>query len=227
MSSKIKTQVLITREIGDSSPLLSVEGCHIHGVSFIDFQPIPFDIPRHFPVEWVFFYSKKCVDMALKNDGFAHWIKEKRLSCFGNETGKYLAHLGFYPEFVGDADENSISEFSNMSLSSSVLILQGTSSKRRLQNSHHFHKNYIEIECYHSIKNVVNLQFIPDVLITTSPLNADFFLEQYHPPATIISIGKTTYHHLKDKYHLDSFISPYPSENGMAIVLKSVLLNPS
>ena len=215
-------RIFITRSLKENSPFLNAlagYAFHVEGHSLIHFTAIPFkQIPE---TDWIFFYSQKAVAFFLQR------VKEIELvltpglkwGVIGSATSKALEHHGIHPDFIGSGEPNiSARHFLPLAKGQRVLFPRAAQSRRSVQQ---ILSTRIEVYDLIVYKNTIDKKVRrpeADILIFTSPLNAQAYFECRQPSekVKIIAIGPTTASALQRLGAKNIITAQEPSEKGLA-----------
>ena len=224
-------KVFISRPLKKNSIFLKTlngNGLEIIGQSLIHFSPVPFStIPT---TDWLFFYSKNGVkfffEQVQKSPSFQKDIGGKKWAAMGKGTATAFVKYGINPDFIGDGKPSSTAEqFQAVAANQTVLFIQAKTSKKSIQKLLNKQTTIKELVVYdNQIKSDFELPYF-DVLVFTSPLNAQAYFEKYplQKPQSIIAIGNTTAKALLKLGVKKVSIAAKPTEKEMAkIVLQSI-----
>jgi uroporphyrinogen-III synthase len=210
--------IYISRDLLPDSPFvqeLEAKGDIVHGESLIEFDFVPFN---YFPFcEWIFFYSPRCVqyffEMADDNR-----YKNSRFAVMGPGTARAMIECDIVPDFIGNGNpEQTAESFCEEAYEQRVLFPQAENSRKSVENLIADQVEVIDIVVY---SNLPKKEFsIPDsdVLVFTSPLNAQTYFEKYplKKEQKVLAIGKTTAEGLRNLGVLKFHIAPMPTIKGI------------
>jgi uroporphyrinogen-III synthase len=222
-------KVFISRELSADSIFLAHfrEMKHqLFAQSLIEFKAIPFsEIPK---TDWIFFYSKTAVRFffeGLSKTNASNKVQAK-IACMGKATAKAIEQKDLVVDFHGSGIPKETAElFLNFSENKTVLFPRAMHSKKSIQKQL---KGKIIAHDLIVYDNQPKIDFdIPkcDILIFTSPMNAQVYYSKYLAKTNqaLIALGKTTAKALR-KLGLDNIIiSETPSEEGMWETVKDIL----
>ncbi len=188
-------RIFISRDLDKNSSLvqtLEAKGDVVYGESLIDFDFVPFN---YFPFcEWIFFYSPRCVryffEMAHPNR-----YKNSKFAVIGPGTARAMIERDIIPDFIGNGNpEQTAESFGDEAYEQRVLFPQAENSRKSIEKLIADQVEVLDIVVY---TNTPKKDFsVPesDVLVFTSPLNAQTYFDKYPliKEQKIIAIGKTT-----------------------------------
>ena len=219
--------ILITREVGKDSPFqrLSELDTSLIATSFLTFKAIK---PSYIPItQWYYFYSRTGVNMAANHHILSSRINKAKIGVFGPATAVYFEQVfGKSPDLVGNGKIGEhIDLVREVITTQTMTFVQGTASRRSIQRQLTPDLSVEEVHLYSSEYNSIALKTQPDIILFTSPLNADSYYSQYDysDKQHIISIGKTTHDHLVDRFGISSAYPNEPTEQGMLDLLLPLL----
>lgn len=213
-------KLLITRELTDVSPIntLSTLGIKVTGQSYLRFEDIDFDEWNR-DADWVFFYSKNGVRSAFANPKFLEFCMSVSIAVYGEMTADcMIQEYDLTPHFIGDGSrENTLDKYL-LSHPKHTLFVQGSRSLKALQSDTNFQLPYSELITYQSLKRNHLLHTPKDILVFTSPLNVEYYADQYEilPSQSVWAIGETTAHALSLVTDIHINIASKPSEKVLA-----------
>lgn len=179
---------------------LKANGYSVYAQSLIDIRQIP--VRKFVKTDWVFFSSKNAVKYFFEQNPDVEGV---RLGAVGKSTAEEIRKFGKRAEFIGSSDDTRMTgkKFSALVGSKTVLFPQAKESRRSIQLQLPKKENVIDVIVYETIKKsevrVQNLQF--DILIFTSPSNAEAYLEKnkINPEQKVIAMGDATANALKKR----------------------------
>jgi uroporphyrinogen-III synthase len=188
-------RVFISKQLKPDSEFvrfLKSRGHDVHAESLITFSPVQFD---RFPeTDWLFFYSKPGVRFFLQQVGDEKLVN-KKIAAIGTGTAEYLEKIYRAPDFSGDADPLiTAAAFLAEARGRSVLFLRAKENRQSIQQllgDKIFQEELVVYE--NKPRTDFELPFF-EVLVFTSPLNAETYFSKYPPLKNqrIIAIGDTT-----------------------------------
>lgn len=219
--------ILITRSLKENSPFnaLKSAGYKVTGRSLLSFEPIN---PSYVPItQWYYFYSQTGVTMAANQSIVSKAIIKASIGTFGPATAQYFEKTFGFPATIigsGRLDEH-VDVVSNIITESTFTFVQGTASRRSIQCVLSPELVYKELSIYTSTFQDIALTGAPDVIIFTSPMNADSYFNQLNTSSSqlILSIGKTTHDHLLKEYNITSHYPIKPTETALFDLLATLI----
>lgn len=211
--------VFISRTLSEQSPirtLLEAEKKTFHDESLIDFSPILFELPK---TEWLFFYSKSGVKFFFEQYPLAVH-KNFKIGCFGPSTASYCKEHHKVTFHGNSEKETCLKLIQEHVEENDITFICGRHSLRSVQSlSEQVFQETIVYD--HSIRERRALGSY-HIAILTSPMNVASFIRNEGHADKYISIGSTTAETMV-KSNLSPLIAPYPSEEGIAQLLKEHL----
>jgi uroporphyrinogen-III synthase len=195
------TTVFISRDLSVDSPLrvgLEEQALPFHAESLIEFRAA--DIGPLPAAEWVFFYSPRAVHFLLQAVPFSDLLDYK-IGAIGNGTANALTEHQLIPDFIGSGHPPATAEaFGRRAKGKRVLFPRARHSRRSIQQLLEGQIRDIDWIVYENIpKETIEL---PDanILLFTSPLNAEIYYQHYgfRDDQITIAIGPTTRKKLAD-----------------------------
>ncbi len=216
----------ITRKLEKDSPFFKLEQFQIkvqHG-SLLDF---PLIIPAVIPdADWYFFYSKTGVKRTSQIPTLFQKISTSRVAAFGKSTANSIeSELGIKVQHAGAGTlESNIDWITKITKQATLCFIQGKQSRKSLQQLLP-ENTYLELEIYDSCYKEFYIENQPELLVFTSPLNADAYFDKHQISANtkVFSIGKTTYEHLLANYQVESKYPSTPSESALYALIHAQL----
>ena len=215
--------IFISRNLGDSSLFYTSfdKSILIRAYSLLEFSPTPF---HGFPdSDFIFFYSKNAVHF------FFSQLQNKpvnaKLCCIGKGTARMLESLGQEIDFVGQGSLDDIAHsFLNLCKGKKILFPRARQSKKSIQKRISGQADILDMIVYDNRKKNIFPQPKADILIFTSPMNAEAYFEQYpYQNEILIAIGNTTRQKLYDLGFGNVLKAKESSEQALVEVLKDVL----
>lgn len=216
-------RIFISRPLKEGSPFLSLKekGIEIIDLSLIRFSMIPIvDYPQ---TDWIFFYSKNGVKYFFEQESFS---TSNQYAVMGPGTaGTFFSITGHSPKYTGQGDPHLIADqFIKFESSKSILFVKAKSSKDSVRNLIKEHLSCHDIIVYDNV--IKNSDLIPscDMLVFTSPKNAEaYFSSRHYNDEKVIALGKTTESYLKQHIGINAFYCKRPSEENLFKLVKSHL----
>lgn len=196
LKGKGKTKkVFISRDLDEHSFLkraLKNNGHTIHAQSLIEFSPLPLGgMPS---TDWIFFSSKKGVEYFFEQN--PPLPKNTQIAAIGNGTAKLVKKYGYQLDFVGEGTctMETARQFGAIAQEKSVLFPQAEQSLQTIQNTVGSHLKVHNLPIYRNQpRKDFSIDYC-DILIFTSPVNAETYVQYYPIQANqkVVAIGKTT-----------------------------------
>jgi uroporphyrinogen-III synthase len=217
-----KTTIFISRKLQNNSPFRQVlEGSAVSIIdqSLIEFQAIPFqEVPS---TDWIFFYSKNGVKYFFEQLNQFRQIPTERpkLGTIGKATADFMEKkYGLLADFVGCGNPHqTATNFHVISTHQSILFVQARQSKQSIQKLLHSSQITIPFIVYDNIPKVDFKLPFSDILVFTSPLNAQTYFQQYpyQIEQKIIAIGSSTAKALNELGLVNCTIATTPHEQSL------------
>jgi uroporphyrinogen-III synthase len=191
----MKINVFISRDLSSDSPLrigLEEHALSFHAESLIEFRAVDFDpLPA---ADWIFFYSPRAVHFLLQAVSFSDLMGYK-IGAIGKGTAKSLTEHQLIPDFIGTGHPQGTAEsFGRSAKGERVVFPRAKYSRRSIQRLLDGQIEDIDWVVYENVpkKNIE----LPEsnILVFTSPLNAEIYFNRYGFQAEQIAIamGPTT-----------------------------------
>ena len=219
--------LFISRSLAKDSPIaLFAENRKylVHDQSLLELTALPFPevLP---PTDWIFFYSKQAVNFFFDGLAKANFQLDEKVkwACIGPGSAKAL--MKFIPEidFVGEGQVDEVAKaFSHYAINQKVFFPRAVHSKKSIQQ---YLEGKIEVLDLPIYKNEPLTDFIvptADVLIFTSPLNVQTYLQKYTITSQqiCIAIGTTTKAFLEAQGISKVLLPAYPAEEAIADLIR-------
>ena len=188
-------KILITRILDGDSPLIAWCNRNNHTLiqePYISTETVSSSKIPH--TDWIFFTSPKGVKHYLENNS----IIANKIAAIGEGTAKALNNLGQNPEFIGSSTDtlNVARDFKNRIGTESVLFPIGTKSLKRVQNE--LDPSQVkEVIVYQTEVQTKDITEDLDIIICSSPSNAEGLKLSGIAQIPMIAFGKTTEDYLK------------------------------
>ncbi len=215
-------RIFISRNLNPSSPIRQIIGKNqLTSQSLIQFSALNFEDPQ---ADWIFFYSRNGVKYFFERGSYE--LYPYLWACMSEGTADELSHYITDISFIGKGTPEKVAHLYRDSLKPG----QVTCFVRAENSLDSIHKqldqiNDFSIPVYRNspIKEIPNQEF--DILIFTSPMNADVWFDKLeYKNEKIISIGNTTANHLVNRYGIKNvLIAEKPSEASIAKCLQSLI----
>jgi len=210
--------IYISRDLPADSPLvqqLEAKGDIVYAESLIEFDFVPFN---YFPYcEWIFFYSPRCVQYFFEMAN-ANRYKNSRFAVMGPGTARAMIERDIIPDFIGNGNpEQTAESFADEAYEQRVLFPQAENSRKSIEKLISDQVEVIDMVVY---LNLPKKEFsIPpsDILIFTSPLNAQTYFDKYtlQDSQKVLAIGKTTADSLRNLSIFKVYIALSPTAKGI------------
>ncbi len=185
--------LFITRKLTPGSPILALEkkGWTVWHESLLDFVATEEPTPA-ISADWVFFSSPKAVQFFP----WKKWTSDAKVACLGPGTAQWVKeYSGQTADWVGNGiPEKVASGFSQIAHGATVLFPRAKNSRRSIQQLIPGQIEPVDWIIYHNrLKPLIDVPQT-DLLVFTSPLNAENYYRNYPDRKGIpsISIGATT-----------------------------------
>lgn len=194
MESLVKS-VFISRDISAQSvfwQMLTRAGVEVSGQSLVNFQAVSFrEVPD---ADWIFFYSPRAVRFFFQQIE-KRPFKSARLAAVGPATAREVGAEGFVCDFVGTGEpETTARAFHKVAAGCKVLFPQARHSRQSIQKKlgSAIEPRVLVVYDNQSASDVPAVQ--AEVLVFTSPLNAQTYLNQHlvQPSQRVVAIGQPT-----------------------------------
>lgn len=185
--------LFISRNLAADSPILALkdQGWQVFCQSLLEFEPLVHPKPQE-PFDWVFFSSPKGVTFYPETTLAA----KHKYACLGPGTGRAFEKRWHQsPDWIGNGEpDETAKKFGKIALGQVVLFPRARQSRRSIQQRLQDHLLGVDWIIYDNRK-AKNFS-IPktDLLVFTSPLNADAYYTRYPDRQNLptIAIGATT-----------------------------------
>ncbi len=211
-------RIFISRDLGQDSPFvqaLEAKGDEVCCESLIEFDLVPFN---YFPFcEWIFFYSPRCVQYFFEM-AEANRYKNSKFAVMGPGTARAMIEENIIPDFIGNGiPEQTAESFADEAFEQRVLFPQAENSRKSIEKLISDQVEVIDMVVY---TNTPKKEFaIPDsdILIFTSPLNAQTYFQKYTliTGQKILAIGKTTAESLRNLSIFKFSVANSPTTQGI------------
>lgn len=213
-------KVFISRDLSEGSVFKEKlsDKFHIIDRSLIEFSLFPFTTVTD--THWIFFYSKKAVHFYFKGlETYAYSMPDAKLAALGESTALAIKAKGFEPDFTGTGEpETTAQGFEKYAANQKVLFPRAKNSRKSIQQILSGKIKEIDLIVYEN-KPSANFEIAYcDILVFTSPLNAETYFEKYKrlDHQLILAIGHTTAAALNKIGINDVLIASEPSEQALA-----------
>jgi len=214
--------IFISREIEVAHWASIIDAGHkVEGKSLISFSPVYFDMPT---TNWVFFYSQKGVKYFFEQSHGQ--LAPYRWAAMGPKTGDLLAEYVLDIDFVGTGEPHETARLfaAKVGVPETICFVRAKNSQQSIQKLMPKTASMEEVVVYANEKN----DHVPsgpfDVLIFTSPLNAEsFFSNRAWSGEKVIAIGSTTAGMLAELGIKDVYTPAIPTEESIIELLLSLI----
>ncbi len=204
--------LFISRDAHESNNLnrwLTNLGFKIESKSLIDLKKLTIkELPKS---DWLFFSSKHAVEFFFmqKPD-----IGTTKIGCIGKSTSQAIRELGLRADFIGQSTDTKLvgKQFSARVGLGKVVFPVARESMRTIQWQFPKQQNVIDLPIYAALKVPHEVAETTDILVFTSPSNAESYLEKnkIHPHQKVIAMGEATEKSLlKAKVKAEQISKPY------------------
>lgn len=187
-------KVFISREYKPEDYLyrtLTSLGFEVEGKSLIEFKEIKIrELPK---TDWVFFSSKHAVQYFLNQKPNLGPVK---FGCIGSSTSQELRKYGLRADFIGASTDTKLvgKQFAAKVGSGKVLFPIAKDSLQSIQWQMPKRDNAINLNVYYTIKHSIEISKDCQILVFTSPSNAEAYFEKnkLQPHQKVIAMGDAT-----------------------------------
>jgi len=213
--------LFVSRQLEDDSPIIRYcdqQKFMLHSESLLSFTKVSFDtLPKG---DWLFFYSKSGVKFFVNQFDDLQKLATYKIACYGPSTAKRWTELTDREvDFIGNGKPKNVPDDFRKVIdkNETVVFVRAKHSKMSVQKVIEKDIACLDIIAYENNRRVdIQLQENYDIVMLTSPMNADAFLEACpHFNGKIITLGTTTSDHLLKKYRLTSIPATEITEAGM------------
>ena len=186
--------IFISRDAHENNNLnrwLTNLGFTVESKSLIDLKKLTIkELPKS---DWLFFSSKHAVEFFFmqKPD-----IGTTKIGCIGKSTSQAIRELGLRADFIGQSTDTKLvgKQFSARVGLGKVVFPIPRDSMRTIQWQFPKQQNVIDLPIYATLKVPHEVAETTDLLVFTSPSNAESYLEKnkIHPHQKIIAMGEAT-----------------------------------
>lgn len=221
----MQKRIFISRNLAADSVFKAAleEQAQLEAQSLIQFEAVPIvALPE---CDWLFFYSKKGIDF-----GWASLQSMRpfpKVAVLGQASAEYLAQKHSYKaDFVGTgAAEATAQAFLSHAKDQRVCFVQAQNSRQSVAKQLGQQVQAQTLVVYANTPKTA-LSIPPcDILVFTSPLNAQAYYAHYPPQAgqAVVAIGQTTAKALEQLEITNFNIAPQPHERALADTCLSLL----
>ncbi|REJ84999.1 MAG: hydroxymethylbilane synthase [Bacteroidetes bacterium] len=171
--------VFISRNLNDTSYLKNVlegNGFHLESRALIEMKEVPIkDLPD---AKWIFFSSKHAVKFFFSQNPD---VSNAKFACIGKSTAESLRKHGVRAEFIGNSADTRMTgkKFAAIAGRDKVLFPQAKDSLKTVQQQLVQKDQALDLVVYETLKKNSDVQPDADILVFTSPSNADAWFENY------------------------------------------------
>ena len=217
-------RIFISRKISNDSPFKKLEGQgheiidqSLIQINLLDFELI--DSP-----DWIFFYSSTGVKLFLEKYSYS---EKQNYAVMGAGTAKTFERLtGRKPQFIGDGNAQHISEFFiSHHLNDRIVFIKALNSIGQVQNHIGDKLKVANLPIYRTIK-LYHFDLAPcDVLLFTSPLNAEAYFDKYgYHSEKMFAIGASTAQKIYGLIKHSVHYCENPNEDNLYALLRRKLV---
>ena len=208
--------LFISRPLSSDSPILALEkkGWNVCHESLLDFVEAIGPRPAT-ATDWIFFSSPKAVQFFPWKD----WIGGGKIACLGPGTAqRVLEYRGQPADWIGEGiPEKVASDFTEIARGATVLFPRAQNSRRSIQQLIAERIKQTDWVVYQNqMKSPIQIPWT-DLLVFTSPLNAENYYRHYPDRKAIpsIAIGATTAQSLRSQGVKTVIETAKPSEASL------------
>jgi len=218
------SRIFVSRPLAPDSPLrkgLDMQGHTLLAYSLLEFHALPFSWPQ--PADWLFFYSRRGAHFFAIHH---RPLPGQKVAAMGPGTASQLRAEGLRVDFAGSGRPGEVAEaFGVRARGKRVLFLQARRSRQSVQDRL---QHLVEAQSVIVYDNRPRVQW-PDphagVLLFTSPLNAETYLNRLPPKEgqQWVALGGSTADLLRQK-GLHAWQPERPSEEALLELLVQQVL---
>lgn len=186
----------------------------VTGRSLLEFQAV--DFVRIPDADCLFFYSKNAIKYCLSQLSVLDYLP--KIAVMGKASAEYLnLNYNIKADFIGTGEPLSTSiQFLDFVKDQRVVFVQAKNSRRSIQKLVDF--NATDLIVYDNFAITDFALPASDILVFTSPMNAEAYFSKYSYLANqnIIAIGETTAGSLKKKGLIGIIIAKEANEKALA-----------
>jgi len=187
-------KIFLSRDAHENNQLnrwLTNLGFTIESKSLIDLKKLTIkDLPKS---DWLFFSSKHAVEFFFMQKPN---IGTTKIGCIGKSTSQAIRELGLRADFIGQSTDTKLvgKQFAARVGLGKVVFPIARDSMRTIQWQFAKQQNVIDLPIYATLKVPHEVAETTDILVFTSPSNAESYLEKnsIHPHQKIIAMGEAT-----------------------------------
>lgn len=188
--------LFISRSLKPDSPVWEFAARHqlrVIAESLIEFTPVQFERPPM--ADWLFFYSKNGVRYFMRAMREKGYKVNTPIAVLGLGTLNALKEFGKSADFAGNGQPSEVAAaFKEIAAGKRVLFVRAQRSRRSIQQ-HLQHDLIVEdLVVYANEIRLPDYDFQGDILLFTSPMNAEAYAQKYqlNTAQIIVAIGQTT-----------------------------------
>lgn len=191
--------------------------------SLVEFEGLPVEeLPS---CDWLFFYSKKGLEFGWPS--LKELASKAKIAVLGAASGEYFQkELGQLADFVGTGEPvGTAAAFLEVAKGKKVCFVQAQHSRQSVAKLLGNQVQAQSLVVYNNVPKAVVKLPVCDILVFTSPLNAQTYYTHYQPneQQQVIAIGKTTAGALVELGIKNYLIAPAPHERALANCCLSLL----
>jgi uroporphyrinogen-III synthase len=222
MMTKPTKRLYITRELKEDSAFFELEkyGIQTIGKSLVSFKDVAFQVKSQY--DWIFFYSQRAIIYFFKQEKYSQNISYGVMGSSSSDLFRSLTRNA--PDFVGAGDASYIAKaLTNKIKPARILFVKAQNSLNSIELKINEPSINSESLVVYANEKVVDFEIEAcDILVFTSPLNADAYFEKYrYRNERLFAIGKTTADHLTKKWNLRALYPENPTESDLFLLIKS------
>ncbi len=143
----------------------------------------------------------------------------------GEGTASYLKHLGHHPSFIGSGNPLQVaSGFLPLAEGKRILFPRAKQSKKSIQKLISHRVDVVDLVVYDNSKLTDFENPNADILVFTSPMNAEAFFEKYpYRGEKIIAIGSTTAKKISEWVAIEVRVAQKPTIESLAEAVLDII----
>jgi uroporphyrinogen-III synthase len=211
-------RIFISRDLGANSPFRALLGerALIEGQSLVAFEALPIQVLP--TCDWLFFYSKKGIQFGW--EALSDLVAAPKVAVLGQASAEYLsADFGCAADFIGTgAPESTAAAFLALAKGQRVCFVQAKQSRQSVAKLLGQQIQAQSLAVYNNQPKASLELPVCDILVFTSPLNAQAYYQHYQPlpHQKVVAIGQTTAKALRQLGITPHKISAVPHERELA-----------
>lgn len=226
MNKAIK-RIFITSECDDQGPLATwaaEQKIELIAQSLIEIKPITFVLPESFDV--TIFYSKNAVNHFISglSPQQIEYVRSTEFVCIGPATALHATSRFNKTSSIDFSDfQDRPEELARLLSQKTCLIPQAANSRNTIEKVL-TQSLLLPLVVYNNqIKDHITLPTELDLIILTSPLNAEALLNsEFNKETQFLAIGQTTAKFSKQNFGVEPIVAIYPNERGIVETIKSI-----